>query len=221
MPLFNSDDYNNLHPELERIPAGMTDNSYTVAMIREYVAWLTSLVERWPESSSEVDRAFWFARLSNRVHRRHAEDDPNLTILLVAAGSLAHLLEALQFETRSDALKHLNESLENRLRRSADAPSQILVKSFREAVRALVVDDSEDGILLFLMRIMDLAHDDNGTIKVEIAVQAAWLATIGVVAILTGSESSIVRLQLLAVLESHAEALAGEPILPYFEGANE
>ena len=58
MPLFNSDDYNNLHPELEQTPAGMTDNSYTIAMYREYVSWLTTLVESWPESRSEIDKAF-------------------------------------------------------------------------------------------------------------------------------------------------------------------
>ena len=221
MPLFNSDDYNNLHPELEQTPAGMTDNSYTIAMCREYVSWLTSLVARWPESSGEVDGAFSCTPLWSRVQPRHPEDDPYLTTLLVAGGSLGRLMESLHRDTRSDALGHLGKTLANHLRRSAIEPNQVVVNALRGAVCALVGADPEEGLLLFLMRVMDIAHDDDGAVEVETAVQVAWLITIGVVAILTGSENPGVGHQLLAVLEAQVEALAAEPILPYFEGDNE
>ena len=52
MPLFNSDDYANLHPERDRVPSGMTDESYMVAVLMMYTSWLTNIIEGWPDSQS-------------------------------------------------------------------------------------------------------------------------------------------------------------------------
>ena len=61
MPLFNSSDYENLHPELKQVPSGMTDNSYTIAMYHMYVAWITEVIEDAPDPRAEIRVAFELA----------------------------------------------------------------------------------------------------------------------------------------------------------------
>lgn len=218
MPLFNSDDYDNLHPELNQTPTGMLDNSYTVKMCRTYMSWLTETVERWPGSRRESDVALAiFPQLWTGVEKAHPEDDPHLTIVLVSGVCFGRLLETIDTDSRNAVLEHLDEVFACHLSRDEMSGDRYPLSPLRKAIIALF-DNSEDAVLLFLMQTMDLAHDQDGCVDRDRAVRVARLATVGVIGILTGTEDAFVRLQLLDVLQAHMDALATEPILPYFEG---
>ena len=114
-------------------------------------------------------------------------------------------------------LEHLDEVFVRHLSRDQMFGDRLLLVPLREAITTLFVN-SEDAVLLFLMQTMDLAHDRDGCVDRERAVRVARLATVGVIGILTGTEDAFIRLQLLDVLQAHVDALATEPVLPYFEG---
>ena len=218
MPLFNSDDYSNLHPELNQIPTGMTDNSYTVKMYRAYMSWLTETVEHWPNSHQESEGAFAvFPDLWSGVEKVHPEDDPYLTTVLIASACFGRLLEVIHADSSTAVLEHLDEVFVRHLSRDQMFGDRLLLVPLREAITTLFVN-SEDAVLLFLMQTMDLAHDQDGCVDRDRAVRVARLATVGVIGILTGAEDAFIRLQLLDVLQAHVDALATEPVLPYFEG---
>lgn len=218
MPLFNSDDYNNLHPELNQIPTGMTDNSYTVKMYRTYMSWLTETVEHWPNSRQESEGVFAvFPDLSSGVEKVHPEDDPYLTTVLIASACFGRLLETIHADSSTAVLEHLDEFFVRHLCRDEMFDDRLLIAPLREAITTLFVS-SEDAVLLFLMQTMDLAHDRDGCVDLDRAMRVARLATVGVIGILTGTEDAFIRLQLLDVLQAHVDALATEPVLPYFEG---
>ena len=221
MPLFNSSDYENLHPELEQVPSGMTDNSYTIAMYHMYVAWITEVIENSPDPRAEIRVAFELApELWTRVAKVHPEDDPRLTLLLVATGSLAQLLQSVHIDSRAAALKHVHECLRSHLSDEEQPVDEPLLQPFCDAT-SVFAEDSDEASLLFLMRVMDLVHDEDGCVDDNNTVRVAQLATVGAIGILTGSGDPSVRDQLLGALRTHVEAVAAEPILPYFEGDDE
>jgi hypothetical protein len=218
MPLFNSDDFDNLHPELNQTPTGMIDNSYTTKMFRVYMSWLTESVEHWPGSLQESEGAFAaFPELWSGVEKVHQEDDPYLTIVLVSSACLGRLLETIHIDARTAVFEHLDAVFAHHLSRDEMFGDRYLLSPLRKAIIALF-DNSEDAVLLFLMQTVDLAHDLNGCVDRERAVRVARLVTLGVRGILTGTEDAFIRLQLLDVLQVHMDALATEPVLPYFEG---
>ena len=221
MPLFNSSDYENLHPELEQVPSGMTDNSYTIAMYHMYVAWVTDVVEQSRDSDAEIRRAFELSpKLWARVAPMHPEDDPILTLLLVASGSLAQLLQSVHLDSRAAALEHLRDCLVSYL---SDEEQSSFARPLQSLVDATGVfaEDADEASLLFLMQVMDLAHDDDGCVDEGNALRVAQLAAAGAIGLLTGIGDSSGRAHLLEALRAHVEAVAAEPILPYFEADNE
>jgi hypothetical protein len=218
MPLFNSSDYENLHPELEQVPSGMTDNSYTIAMYHMYTAWITEVIENATYPRAEIRGAFEAApELWTRVAPVHPEDDPRLTLLLVATGTFAQLVQSVHVDSRASALEHVHECLRSHLSDGEQIAYGPLLQPFCDATTVFAEDSDEVG-LLFLMRIIDLAHDENGCVDDDNTVQVAQLATVGAVGILTGISDPSARAQLLEALRRHVEAVAAEPILPYFEG---
>ena len=221
MPLFNSSDYENLHPELEQVPSGMTDNSYTILMYHMYDAWIAGVVENSPNSRAEIRAAFELApELWTRVAKVHPEDDPRLTFLLVATGSLAQLLQSVHIDSRAAVLKHVHECLRSHLSDEEQPAYEPLLQPFCDAT-SVFAEDSDEASLLFMMRVMDLVHDEDGCVDDNNTVRVAQLATVGAVGILAGSGDPSVRDQLLGALRTHVEAVAAEPVLPYFEGDDE
>ena len=221
MPLFNSSDYENLHPELEQVPSGMTDNSHTIAMYHMYVAWITEVIENSPDPRAEIRVAFELVpELWTRVALVHSADDPRLTFLLVATGSLAQLLQSIHIDSRAAVLEHVHECLRSHLSDGERIACGPLLQPFCDATSAFA-EDSDEASLLLLMRVMDLVHDENGCVDDNNTVRVAQLATVGAIGILTGIYDHSARAQLLEALRTHVEAVAAEPILPYFEGDDE
>jgi hypothetical protein len=221
MPLFNSSDYENLHPELEQVPAGMTDNSYTIATYHMYTAWITEVIKNSTDPRAEISVAFELApELWTRAMSVHPEDDPRLTLLLVAAGSLAQLLQSVHVDSRAAALEHVHECLRSHRSDGEQIACEPLLQSFCDATSVLA-EDSDEASLLFLMRVMDLIHDEDGCVDDNNTVRVAQWATVGAVGTLTGISDSCARAQLLEALRTHVEAVAAEPVVPYFDGNDE
>ena len=63
MPLFNSDDYANLHPERDQVPSGMLDESFMIDFFVMFTDWFADVIERWPDSADELTLAFGEVKL--------------------------------------------------------------------------------------------------------------------------------------------------------------
>jgi hypothetical protein len=158
--------------------------------------------------------------LWTRVALVHSEDDPRLTFLLVATGSLAQLLQSIHIDSRAAVLEHVHECLRSHLSDGERIACGPLLQPFCDATSAFA-EDSDEASLLLLMRVMDLVHDEDGCVDDNNTVRVAQLATVGAIGILTGIYDHSARAQLLEALRTHVEAVAAEPILPYFEGDDE
>lgn len=129
-------------------------------------------------------------------------------------------MQSVHIDSRAAALKYVHEYLRSPLSDEEQPKYEALLQSFCDAT-SVFAEDSDEVSLLFLMRVMDLAHDEDGCVDDNNTARVAQLAAVAAVGILAGSGDPSVRDQLLGALRTHVEAVAAEPVLPYFEGDDE
>ena len=222
MPLFNSDDYANLHPERDQVPSGMTDESFTVDFFTMYTNWFADVVAHWPDSADELSIAFGEASpLWSRVVRKQTSDNPQLMLLLATATSAVDLLDCIHPETREDVVTHLNEIAKIRRGECELAGERAEVDVVFSEMYRFARSASEDARQVFLMQMMDQGHDDDGEVDSDKAVRVSASLVVASISIVVGTPDLEIRETLLGVLQAHTEAIAANPALPYYETDND
>jgi hypothetical protein len=219
MPLFNSDDYANLHPERDRVPSGMTDESYMVAVLMMYTSWLTNIIEGWPDSQSELETAFdGESPLWGRVTLRKEDDQPELMLLIATTSCLAELLDCIHSDTAEVLIGYLADIAKLRRDDCADASERAEVDTvFAEAYQLVRSESSGDATQVFMMRILDQAHNLEGCPDASKAVRLAASVVAASIAIVVGTPDMEARTLFVKVVQALAERVAADPVLPYYE----
>jgi len=218
MPLFNSDDYANLHPERDQVPSGMLDESFMVDFFVMFTDWFADVIERWPDSTDELSLAFGeVSPLWSRVALRRDTDDPQLMLLLTTATSAMELLDCIHPDTREDLVSHLNETATIRRDECESASEKAEVDAVFTAIYRFVRSPSDDARIEFLMQMMDQGHDLNGDVDPETAVRVAASLVVASIAIVVAVPDLETRETFIKVLRAHTEAIAADPVVPYYE----
>lgn len=222
MPLFNSDDYANLHPEHDQVPSGMTDESYMVAVHLMYTDWLVGIIESWPDSQSEVETAFnGDTPLWGRVSKRKGDDHPELMLLFVTTSCLGKLLSCIDSDSAEVLINYLAEIAKLRREDCADASERVEVDTVFAEAYQLVRSDSDDAMQVFMMRILDQAHDLDGCPDAGKSIRLAVSVVAASIAIVVGTPDLEARAMFVEVLRSFSYGVAADPVLPYYETGDE
>jgi hypothetical protein len=222
MPLFNSDDYANLHPERDQVPSGMTDESFMADFHLMYAGWLTSVIEGWPDSQCELEKAFdGGSPLWARVPERRINDHPELMLLVTASGCLAQLLNCINSDTADVLIGYLTEIARQRRDDCANASERAEVDTVFTEAYQLVRSDGDDATQVFMMRILDQAHNLEGCPDAAKAVRLAASVVAASIAIAVGTPDMEARALFVKVLRTFAEGVAADPIIPYYETDDE
>jgi len=222
MPLFNSDDYANLHPERVQVPSGMTDESFMIDFHLMYAGWLTSVIEGWPDSQSELETAFvGGSPLWIRVPERRPNDEPELMLLVTASGCLAQLLNCVHPDTSKVLIGFLTEIARQRRDDCADASERAEVDTVFAEAYQLVRSDGDEATQVFMMRIVDQAHDLEGRPDAAEAIRLAASVAAASIAIAVGTPDLEARALFVTMLRAFAEEVAADPIIPYYETDDE
>jgi len=218
MPLFNSDDYANLHPERDQVPSGMLDESFMIDFFVMFTDWFADVIERWPDSADELTLAFGEASpLWSRVALKRADDDPQLMLLLTTATSVMELLGCIHPETKEDVVGHLNEIAKIRRGECESASERAEVDAVFTAMYRFARSTSDDARIEFLMQVMDLGHDDDGQVVPDKAVRVSASLVVASISIVVAVPDLETRNTFVKVLRAHTEAIAADPVLPYYE----
>jgi len=218
MPLFNSDDYANLHPERDQVPSGMLDESFMIDFFVMFTDWFADVIERWPDSADEPSLAFGEASpLWSRVAPKRESDDPQLMLLLTTATSAMELLDCLHPETREDVVSHLNEIAKIRRRECESASERAEVDAVFTAMYRFARSTSDDARIEFLMQMMDQGHDVDGHVDPDKAVRVSASLVVASISIVVAVPDLETRETFMKVLRAHTEAIAADPVVPYYE----
>jgi len=218
MPLFNSDDYANLHPERDQVPSGMLDESFMIDFFVMFTNWFADFIERWPDSTDELSRAFGEeSPLWSRVAPKRETDDPQLMLLLTAATSAMELLDCIHPETREDLVSHLNEIAKIRRGECESASERAEVDVVFSALYRFARSTSEDARIEFLMQMMDQGHDVDGHVDPDRAVRVSASLVVASISIVVATSDLETRGPFIKVLRAHTEAIAANPVVPYYE----
>lgn len=222
MPLFNSDDYANLHPEIGQVPCGMTDETFMIDMQLRYVDWFEKITRNWPDSSDEVAQAFRVEPpLWAQVAPRHETDLPELTFLTVTGSCLAELLGCIHPDTSEAVIEHLNSIAKVRRLEFSEPEGRVEVDQTFSEIYRYVRNDGDDAALEFLMRLLDLAHDVDGTVDSDKSIRIAANVVIASVSVVVGTPDLDIRATFINLLKAFVGRVAADPILPYFETDDE
>jgi len=222
MPLFNSDDYANLHPEHDQVPSGMTDQSFMVDFFVMYTDWFADVVKRWPDSADEISIAFGEASpLWSRVSPKCESDDAQLMLLLTTATSAMKLLDSIHSDTAEDVVAHLSEIARIRRGECESASERGEVDAVFTAMYRFMRSTSGDARIEFLMQVMDLGHDVHSQVDAEKAVRVSASLMVASLSIVVAVPDLETRETFIEVLRAHTEAIAAEPVVPYYENDGE
>lgn len=222
MPLFNSDDYANLHPERDQIPSGMLDESFLIDFFVMYSDWFAGVIERWPDSADELSFAFGeVSPLWSRVGIRRESDDPQLMLLLATATAAMEILDCIHSENSEDVVSHLSEIAKIRRGECESATEKAEVDAVFTAMYRFARSTSDDARVEFLMQIMDQGHDVNGQVDPDKAVRVSASLVVASISIVVATPDLETRETFMEVLRAHAEAIAADPVVPYYEGDND
>ena len=218
MPLFNSDDYANLHPERDQVPSGMLDEAFMIDVFVMYTGWFADLIERWPDSADELSFAFGEASpLWSRVALRRESDDPQLMLLLTTATSAMELLDCIHPETKEDVISHLSEIAKIRRGECESAEERAEVDDVFTAMYRFARSTSDDARVEFLMQIMDQGNDVDGLVDPDQAVRVLASLVVASIAIVVAIPDLETRETFIKVLRAHTEAIAADPVVPYYD----
>jgi len=218
MPLFNSDDYANLHPERDQVPSGMLDESFMIDFFVMYTDWFADVIEHWPDSGDELSRAFdEESPLWSRVALKRETDDPHLMLLLTTATSAMELLDCIHPETREELVSHLNEIAKIRRGECESASERAEVDAVFTAIYRFVRSTSDDARIEFLMQMMDQGHDVDGQVDPDRAVRVSASLVVASISIVVATPDLETRETFIKVLRAHTEAIAADPVVPYYE----
>jgi len=218
MPLFNSDDYANLHPERDQVPSGMRDESFMIDFFVMYTDWFADVIERWPDSADELSRAFGEeSPLWLRVAPKRETDDPQLMLLLTTATSAMELLDCIHPETREDVVSHLNEIAKIRRGECESASEKAEVDVVFSEMYRFARSTSDDARIEFLMQMMDQGHDVDGQVDPDRAVRVSASLVVASISIVVAIPDLETRETFIKVLRAHTEAIAADPVVPYYE----
>jgi len=218
MPLFNSDDYANPHPERDQVPSGMLDESFMINFFVMYTDWFADVIERWPDSADELSRAFdEESPLWSRVSLKRETDDPHLMLLLTTATSAMELLDCIHPETREDVVSHLNEIAKIRRGECESASEKAEVDAVFTEMYRFARSTSEDARIEFLMQMMDQGHDVDGQVDPDGAVRVSASLVVASISIVVAIPDHKTRETFIKVLRAHTEAIAADPVVPYYE----
>ena len=222
MPLFNADDYANLHPEIGQIPAGMTDETFMIDMQLLYVDWFEKVVQDWPKSSDEVARAFDAeSPLWAQIAPLHETDLPELTFLTTTGSCLAELVGCIHPETRDAVIGHLNSVAKLRRGECATQDERVEVDQTFSEIYRYARNSGDDAALEFLMRLLDLAHDVDGGVDSEKSIRVAKSIVTASISLVVGTPDLDSRATFIELLKAFVSRVAADPILPYFEVDNQ